>query len=127
MRRRTRGASGGLMPGVVLFLLWGYMLGSLATAQMIKATLSKLVESSRVIVLGHIHEETHQRPSEGVVYFDVEETIKGEVRNPLSLCNYHPDSEWPDLSRLKGDYVILRHWVYATSSRLTPHVRVGWE
>ena len=41
------------------------------------------------------------------VEFDIVEVLKGKPRTKLSLCNYHPDSEWPDLSRLNGDYVLF--------------------
>lgn len=78
---------------------------------MIRTTLSELVRQSQVIVLGHIDEGTDQKlmASEDIVRFDVTEVFKGvrDVPSSIALCNYHPDSEWPDLSHLKGNYVIF--------------------
>jgi hypothetical protein len=64
------------------------VLCTLATAQMVEATLSRLVESSRVIVLGHIRDETVQQSvaSPGVVVFDVVEVFKGDARDSLQIA-----------------------------------------
>lgn len=95
----------------VLLVLWGLAESSAADAQMIKTTLSELVRQSKLIVLGHFHEGAYQSAGEpnDVVRFDVSEVFKGasKLHSPVALCNYHPDSEWPDLSKMKGNYVIF--------------------
>src|ERR1700722_8690157 len=102
MRQQSTRVGSGTITRCTLVLLFSVVLCVLADAQMVRATLSRLVGISPVIVLGHIGEEKSQRSeiSEETIKFDVKEVFKGSARGSIDLCNYHPDSEWPDLSRL---------------------------
>jgi hypothetical protein len=91
-------------------ILWySAFLCVLANARMVTATLSQLVRDSPVVVFGHFRQivDHPAASSDATVEFDIVEVLKGKPRTKLSLCNYHPDSEWPDLSRLNGDYVLF--------------------
>jgi hypothetical protein len=78
---------------------------------MIRTTLAQLVKKSQVIVLGHVHEGSDQstNTASNLVSFDVAEVLKGpsDMQPRTLVCNYHPDSEWPDISRLRGDNIIF--------------------
>jgi len=91
-------------------ILWSSaFLCALANGRMVTATLSQLVRDSPVVVFGHFQQIADQASAspDAPVVFDIVEVLKGTSRTTLSLCNYHPDSEWPDLSRPKGDYVLF--------------------
>jgi hypothetical protein len=92
-------------------LLLGAALCPSVRAQMVKTTLPELVNQSGVIFIGHVHEADARSPvsTNDAVQFDSTELFKGAatVQGVISMCNYHPDSEWPNLSRLKGDHVIF--------------------
>jgi len=91
-------------------ILWCSMsLCALTNARMITATLSQLVRESPVIVFGHFRQivDHPSVSSDAGVVFDIVEVLKGKSGKTLNLCNYHPDSEWPDLSRLDGDYILF--------------------
>jgi hypothetical protein len=96
------------LPTIVLAIV----LSSVATAQMVRTTLPELVSRSDVIFLGHVHESgggSDSSSSAEIVSFDVLESFKGMQKGlrTIDLCNFHPDSEWPDLLRLKGDQIIF--------------------
>lgn len=95
----------------ICVLLLGAALCPSVRAQMVKTTLPELVNQSGIIFIGHVHEGEARSPvsANDVVQFDATELLKGAagVQGVISMCNYHPNSEWPDLSRLKGDHVIF--------------------
>jgi hypothetical protein len=91
-------------------ILWSSaFLCALANGRMITASLSQLVRDSPIVAFGHFRQiaDHPSASSDATVGFDIVEVLKGTSRTTLSLCNYHPDSEWPDLSRLNGDYVLF--------------------
>ena len=98
--------------GAIVYLaamLCGVLWDSNASAQVVKATLSDIFNQSDVIFLGHRHESDS---SPDIVSFDVVELFKGKktIGRSVHLCNYHPDSEWPELIRLEGEKIIFASW-----------------
>jgi hypothetical protein len=111
MKRGQIGGYRRLASRRLLFLFFAATQCPLVSAQMVRTTLPELVSQSQVIFLGHVHECDGQVSvsAKAVIQFDATEVFKGagDVQSVISMCNSHPDSEWPDLSRLKGDYVIF--------------------
>lgn len=75
-------------------------------------TLSELTKQSDVIVYGYILPVTDSASvsTAAPLSFTVLQVLKGasDVRdNVVALCNSRPTSEWPDLSKLKGDAVLF--------------------
>jgi hypothetical protein len=97
--------------GLLLLVLGGMHCGILS-AQIVRTTLLELVKQSPIIFLGHIHERADgpaPASSDDVIDFDVTQAFRGlkGTLSTVAMCNHHPNSEWPNLTTLKGDQIIF--------------------
>src|SRR5579863_2736686 len=82
-------------------------LASIAFGKATVVTLRELVQQSTVIAYGHI--KAGPADSGSRVSFQVVSMLKGAASadGTILLCNARPNTEWPDLSKLVGENILL--------------------
>jgi len=84
----------------------------LTSAMMMIVTLEELVKESEVIAIGHVLAR-NDASTEGrgdTVLFQPDAVLKGKDlagRGELPLCNPSGNSEWPDLGKIRGEYLVF--------------------
>jgi hypothetical protein len=101
-----------VLKSVLLNAFIGLVIPTALMASMKVVTLQELVEQSAVIALGHQRTPpvVASQVSEAIVSFEPTMVLKGQElirQGDIALCNPNNSSEWPDLAKETGNYVVF--------------------